>query len=503
VEISWMQILGSLAIAGAAGCSAAHALLHKRDPPAGLGWVAVCLLFPVAGPVLYFFFGINRIQRRARKLQQEARERNGGAVGDGTDRGPSPSPHRLATAALSAEQILDRVPPELHDLARVSSAVSQWQLVGGNSVELLHNGEQVYPRMLEAIANARRNVYLTTYIFETDATGLEIIDALEEAHRRGVDVRVIVDAIGEIYSLPWASRVLRQRGIPVHRFIQPRWFPPTVHLNLRNHRKILVVDGTVGFTGGMNLGGRHLVDKPSGRRVVDLHCRLTGPIVGQLQEVFLDDWFFVGGGSQRAASGLEEEPAAGRSPAGQSGVDGCLCRVITDGPDEDLDKLLAVILGAISGARRRVWIMTPYFLPPRALTGMLQSVALRGVDVRILLPSKSDVPIVDWATRNHLWELLERGVRCFLRAPPFAHSKLLVVDDAYVQIGSSNLDPRSLRLNFELAVEIFSREFARRAVAHCEEVAGSCEELTRDDLDDRPLWVRLRDAVAWLFSPYL
>lgn len=495
-----MQIVGSLAVATAAGLSAAHALLHKRDPPAGLGWVAVCLLFPVAGPVLYFFFGINRIQRRARKLQEEARARDGG--GERNPAREAASSQRLDEAALSVEEILDRVPKELHDLARVSSAVSQWQLVEGNSVELLHNGEQVYPSMLEAIAEARRSVYLATYIFETNAAGLEIIDALEAAHRRGVDVRVIVDAIGEIYSLPWASRVLRKRGVPVHRFIQPRWFPPTVHLNLRNHRKILVVDGTVGFTGGMNLGGRHLVDKPSGRRVVDLHCRLTGPIVGQLQEAFLDDWFFVGGGSQRAAAVLESSLAEG-APASPGAVEGCLCRVITDGPDEDLDKLLAVILGAVSGARRRVWIMTPYFLPPRALTGVLQSVALRGVDVRILLPTKSDVPMVDWATRNHLWELLARGVRCYLRPPPFAHSKLLVVDDAYVQIGSSNLDPRSLRLNFELAVEVFSRDFARRAVAHCEDVAATCQELFREDLDARPLWVRLRDAAAWLFSPYL
>lgn len=498
-----MQILGSVALAAAAGGSAVHALLNKRDPPAGLGWVAVCLLFPLAGPALYFFFGINRIQRRARKLQQEARQRDeNGAGARSPERSAVTSPHRLSEAGLSLEQIRDRVPQDLHDLARVSSAVSQWQLVGGNSVELLHNGEQVYPRMLEAIAEARRSVYLATYIFETNPAGLEIIDALEAAHRRGVDVRVIVDAIGEIYSLPWASRVLRKRGVPVHRFIQPRWFPPTVHLNLRNHRKILVVDGTVGFTGGMNLGGRHLVDKPSGRRVVDLHCRLTGPIVGQLQQVFLDDWFFVGGGAQRAASVLGES-AAGADPASPGAVGDCLCRVITDGPDEDLDKLLAVILGAVSGARQRVWIMTPYFLPPRALIGVLQSVALRGVDVRIFLPEKSDVPLVDWATRNQLWELLERGVRCFLRPPPFAHSKLLVVDDAYVQIGSSNLDPRSLRLNFELAVEIFSRDFARRAVAHCEDVETTCEELTQEDLDARPLWVRLRDAAAWLFSPYL
>src|SRR5690606_19755538 len=180
--------------------------------------------------------------------------------------------------------------------------------------------------------------------------------------------------------------------------------------------------------------------------VADMHFRLEGPVAGQIEAVFLDDWAFVTGEQLE----VSPAPAVARGPA--------LCRVIADGPDGDLGKLRALIVGAIGFAERRVTIMTPYFLPPRELTGILQAAALRGLDVTIILPARNNLPYIHRATRHMLWELLERGVRVYYQPPPFVHTKLLIIDDGYAMIGSANLDPRSLRLNFELNVEIYDQD---------------------------------------------
>ena len=244
----------------------------------------------------------------------------------------------------------------------------------------------------------------------------------------------------------------------------------------------------------MNIGDRHLAQNPDNpSRVVDLHFRLEGPVVEQLEGAFLEDWLF--------ASGEEVIPPGEINCAARE--DGLCCRTITDGPNEDLDKLAMILLGAVSSARSRVLIMTPYFLPSREMIGALQVAALRGVEVVVILPERSNLPFVHWATQNMLWELLQWGVRVYHRPAPFAHSKLFVVDDHYGLIGSANMDPRSLRLNFELAVEIHGKSFAEAMGAHIEAVRQVSQEVTVDALERRPLSIRVRDALAWLFSPYL
>ncbi len=466
------------AVTFVAALTAFHALLYKRDPRASLGWIAICVIFPVAGPLLYFLFGINRIHTRARRLH----DRNGSATTEGG----------AGKARASVDHL--RLPPEFAELARTANAVSRHRLVGGNTVELLHNGEQVYPAMLDAINGARHTLFLATYILETNRTGRRFIEALAAATRRGVDVRVLVDGVGELYSFPRAGRLLRKRGVAVHRYLPPRLIPPSFAINLRNHRKILVADGGLGFTGGINIGDRHLAESPKKSRVTDFHFRLTGPIVEQIERVFLEDWGFASGDRElrpREESGPEPE------------AEGAICRTIVDGPNEDLDKLEPLLVGAVASAATKVSIMTPYFLPPRALIAALQSAALRGVDVAVILPSRNNLPFVHWATQNMLWELLQRGVQVYYQPPPFAHSKLFVVDRHYAQIGSANLDPRSLRLNFELAVEVYDRDVAWGLDRHFEDVRVRSHRTTLAALDGRSLPVRVRDALAWLFSPYL
>ncbi len=452
--------------------TAGHALFYKRDPRAAWGWIAVTLIFPLAGPGLYVLFGVNRVRTKGSQLSKRAPFTLG--------REPSP------------DALLADAPEPYRLLARTSFAITGRPLLGGNDLAPLFNGEQAYPAMLQAIENARERVWLATYIFENNVTGKRFVDALERAMNRGVDVRVLVDGVGELTGLPTIGSLLKRRKIPFARFLPPGIIPPSLSVNLRCHHKILVVDGLLGFTGGMNIGDRYLAevtDNP--KRVLDLHFSVRGPIVAQMEEVFLWSWGF--------AMGREITPPLSHpEPAGRM-----ICRTVADGPNEELDKLPAILLAACASAQECLRIMTPYFLPPRDLIGALQNAALRGVRVEVMLPEHSDLGFMDRATRNMLWEMLQYGVRVYYQPSPFAHSKLFMVDDHYALVGSTNMDPRSLRLNFEFAMEVYDQEFVQRLQEHFNAVRARSRETSLEEVDGRPFGMRLLDSLCWLFSPYL
>jgi cardiolipin synthase len=479
---TWLSYaLAAVAAAGmAVGVSAAflHAVLTKREVRAALGWGGLILVFPVAGAVLYLLFGINRIQRRATALR--------GAPTAGEGAVPSPP---------------DDAP--LAGLAHLVQRLVARPLLGGNRVRCLVDGEQAYPAMLEAIAGARRTVSLSTYIFDNDRVGRRFRDALAAAVERGVEVRVILDAVGARYSFPPISAALTHRGVPTAVFLRTLipWRMP--YMNLRTHRKILVVDGRAAFVGGMNLRRLHEVTEAGDAAVQDLHFRLDGPVVEQIQEVFAADWHFCRG-EELTGDGwfpeLEPLPPAAES-CGANGI--AEARVIPDGPNGDLDKLRWTLLGAVASARRSLRIVTPYFLPDTDLQTALQVAALRGVEVEILLPQRNNLALVAWAATAQLPWLLRHGCRVCLTPPPFDHSKLMLVDGAWALIGSANWDPRSLRLNFEINVELYGET----TVARLEEIfaakKATARELTLDDLRARPWWMKLRDGLARLAQPYL
>lgn len=457
--------------------AAFHALLHKRDPRGALGWISVAIVFPMVGPLLYYVFGINRVRIRAKKLDRGA-QHGLSARQRGVDSG-----HACHS---------DTVPSNFAGLVAAADRLTGAPLVAGNHVRVLRNGEQAYPAMLAAIEGATRFVYLTTYIFETNKVGKRFIKALGAAAERGVDVRVLLDGFGEYYAWPRRrpGRRLRRRGVRVGRFLAPRLLPPSLRLNLRNHRKILVVDGEQAFTGGMNIGDRHFVS--SGRhRVEDMHFALLGPVVRQIEEVFLGDWAFVTGQETELSNNFDANAGS------------ALCRAVEDGPTEDADRLATLMVAAVASARHRVLIMTPYFLPSRELIGALQAAALRGRDVSIVLPGRNNLPYVHWASQHGLAELLVRGVKIYYRPPPFAHTKLFVIDDLYSIVGSANIDPRSLRLNFELAVEIFDKPVVTQLAEHVTDVIGRSRRYTEKDFQQRGFLRNVRDSLAWLLSPYL
>ena len=470
VELT-LQIVATVLAHGLSWLAVCHALLSKRDPRSALGWTVTALFLPLLGPLLYLLFGISRAESRAEKIMHEiaSHEANYPQI-------PPPVP-------------LASIPENTLRMARMGQQLTGSPLCGGNRLRILHNGDEAYPAMLEAIANAHRHVWLLTYIFNAGQVASEFCAALRAAHERGVDVRVLVDGVGALYSWrkPW--RELASEGISVGVFREPRLFPPNWGINLRNHRKLLVCDG-LAFTGGMNIADDN-VQSGASHCVQDVHFACSGPIVGQLRRAFLINWGF-------ATGTYPPLPAADDRPAGNS-----YCRIVMDGPGTDADVLHDLYCGAINSALHHVRIMTPYFLPTHDLTAALRSAAQRGVDVRIVLPGKNNLAPVHWASLRLLPALLQAGVRVWLQPPPFAHTKLLAVDGYYCQFGSANLDARSLRLNFELNTEVFDTALHDALAAHMDDAATRGEEITLSRLAAQSLPARLRNAACWLFSPYL
>jgi cardiolipin synthase A/B len=457
-----------------------YVILYKRDSRSAILWVAFIWLVPLVGSLAYLAFGVNRIRLRARALR-------------GKSAWYQPVPPTIECAPENSGATLPAELARLRTLADLIGKVVEKPLVPGNSLGILVNGDEAYPEMLDAIRQARQSVTLCTYIFDNDTWGRRFADALGRAVARGVEVRVLIDDAGARYSWVPIVNHLRELDVPTVRFL-PTFAPwRLMTMNLRNHRKILVVDGRLGFTGGMNIRDGHVLAENPRRPVQDLQFRVEGPIVAQLQEAFADDWFFC---TRKRLEGELWFPKL--SPAGS-----VTARALVAGPDKHFEKLRWAIQGALACAEQEVRIVTPYFIPDQSIISAINVTAMRGVKVDIIMPSRNNLPYVDWASRAMWWQVLERGCRIWLTPPPFDHSKLLLVDHAWAMIGSANWDTRSLRLNFELNLECYGKEFAGEVASVIAQKMARARPVTLEEMDKRPLPVRLRDGVARLLSPYL
>jgi cardiolipin synthase len=467
LERVWFELLTILPVLAALTVTI-HALLRKREVTTAAGWIALAWLSPLVGSVLYVLFGINRVRRLALRLR----------------RAP---PHGSSTAAELDHAPLD---PALRRLHRASFRITNRNAEAAEVVAIPLGGDAAYPRMLAAIGRAERSIALASYIFRADAVGEEFIAALAAAKARGVEVRVLIDGIGGGYFIAPAYGHLRRAGIGSARFLHSPlpWRMP--FLNLRNHKKLLIIDGTECFTGGLNIGAENLASAPPRRGVRDTHFHVIGPVVAQITENFREDWWFTTGERLEGPAWFPEIAAA----------PGMLARAISSGPDQDIGKLELVMLSALAVARRSIRIATPYFLPDEQLVNALALASLRGVAVDIVVPERSDHVIMDWAMREHVRPLIQAGCAIWAGAEPFDHSKLMTVDESWSLIGSANWDVRSLRLNFELDIEIYDAGFA-------EEMARLIDKGKRHRFADttlaRRLPERLRDAAARLLLPYL
>ncbi len=473
----WNIAAGVLAVTLAIIASG-HVVLHKRDSRAAVGWVGLIWLAPVVGSVIYVLLGINRIRRRATEQR---------ALQPTIQSGEFERPPRL-----SGEVTLPHAIEHLGSLARLVDRVAGRPLTPANTLVPLVNGDEAYPAMLDAIDRAQRTIALSTYIFDNDSAGADFVAALGKAVKRGVQVRVLIDAAGARYSRPPIIGELRRQGVSTARFgvaLIP-WRMP--YMNLRNHRKILVIDGRTGFTGGMNIRAGSVLGAHPKRPIKDVHFRVEGPVVAHLAHTFAEDWGFT----TREVLGDDWFPPL-------SGAGTTVARGITDGPDADFEKARLVYLGALACAQKSVRILTPYFLPDSGLITALTVTALRGVKVDIVLPDKSNLALVQWASTHQLWQVLQRGCRVFATPPPFDHSKIMTVDEGWALIGSSNWDPRSLRLNWEFVVECYDADLTRQLNGIIDHKLQGARQITKKQVDSRSLPVKLRDGVARLAAPYL
>ncbi|HUP47517.1 MAG TPA: phospholipase D-like domain-containing protein [Thermoanaerobaculia bacterium] len=468
-------ITGVLAAAALAAALAAslHAILYKRDVRAAIGWAGFIWVAPYIGPLIYLLFGVNRIRRRATLLRppgQRAERRAG----------------ETDPAAI--------LPPDQRHLANLvllGDRVCHNRAIRGNGVQVLEGGPSAFAAILPAIESAHRSIILSTYIFADDSTGRRFVEALSAAAGRGVDVRVLLDPVGSRLATITLRRELTRRGVRVAGFLSRRFPLSLLSVNLRSHRKLIIVDGAVAFTGGMNISDDYANAPGAEFPTLDMQFEIRGPVIAELYRVFAADWYFTTGES------LPDPLTVGPLD------DGVAARAVSDGPDEEFERTRWLMLGAIAAARESIRIVTPYFLPDLSIITALNVAALRGARVEIYIPEVLDHRPVKWASNALLWQVLEKGCRVWFTPPPFDHSKLFTIDGAWTLFGSSNWDARSLRLNFELNVEVFGPSLAAQVNELIDQRRRRGREITLEMIDARPLPIRIRDGLARLLTPYL
>ncbi|MDZ4404899.1 cardiolipin synthase [Prosthecobacter sp.] len=473
----WTATLAVVSIIGAV-LALVHLLLQHRDYRSAAFWTALIVLSPLIGPLLYLFLGINSLRRRGRHYRRSTHE---------PWRDPVPE-HPLPFVADSS-----CAAQEHQQLARTLDRISRFCFTKGNRVVPLCNGDEAMRRMLAAIRGAQHSISLASYIFEAIGIGAEFVTELSDAVKRGVQVRVMVDDAGTRYSWPPVIEALKKAGVNARRFMPNRMILRLITMNLRNHRKIMVVDGRTAFTGGMNIREGNMISRKPAHPVHDLHFEVTGPCVAQIQRVFAEDWTFCTG---EALEGPLWFPDL--TGTGQTSVIG-----IVDGPDEDMEVMPAAFFAALNAAREEVKIITPYFLPTAVLAASLRLCAIRGVKVTILTPAQNNIPFVAWAAQTLYPDLLAVGCRIFESPPPFDHSKFFLIDGVWSFLGSTNWDPRSLRLNFEFNIGCHDAELGHRLAAVMDAKLASSREITCELLEAAPVRQRLRNGFARLFIPAL
>lgn len=469
----WPHFLSILTLIGMLLASY-HVLRYKRDTHSASGWLALILASPLVGVILYFIFGINRIQRKAKRKKRYHLELE-------------------ANAHFNSQFRIENLSKNMTRLANMVKTLTGRDLCPGNQITPLTAEDIAFEDMLLAINQAKKSVSLCTYIFDYDEVGQRFLEALVNAQKRGVAIRILIDAIGAKYSVPPMTPFLETNGLKTALFMPSKYPWRFRFFNLRNHRKIMVIDGELGFTGGMNIHSGPTKANPYTPIVKDLHFKIIGPLVRDLQETFATDWYFS---TDEQLKGELWFPYL--SPKGT-----VIARAIADGPDEDFEHIKKTIMGAIVSAEESIVVVTPYFLPDSNLVSLLSIASLRGVKVSIVVPENNNIKLIAWASKPNMRTLLENGIHIFSSFPHFDHSKLMIVDKRWVLLGSANWDPRSLRLNFEFNVESYDEDLGEKLSQLVDKKINNADEITLKILAKQPLWMQIRNRFFNLFSPYL
>lgn len=451
-------------------------LMENRQPTKALVWLLVLVFIPIVGIVLYFFFGQNTRKERIisrQSLDELSRRSLGGYV----------------------EQKNLMVPEEHKPLVRML-AREGWALpFKNNEVEFFTDGYQFFSALLKEIAQAKDHIHIDTYIFNDDALGRLVADALIDKANEGVEVRVIYDSVGSWSVKSAFFERMRDAGVDVHAFMPVKFPAFTSKVNYRNHRKLCVVDGKVGFIGGMNIAERYVKGR-NGRKWRDTHLRIVGGAVYGIQSAFLVDWFFV---DRTLISDRKYYPEIEVKDHND-----CLAQVVTSNPTSEWPEIMNAYVRILLQAKKYVYMETPYFLPTETFTSALRICALSGVDVKLMIPSKADAKVVEWASRSYVMQALEDGVDVRLYQDGFNHSKLLIADDTLCSCGSTNIDFRSFDNNFESNIFFYDPEVTKRMkqvfledMEHCVAVKDL------KDMENRSFFSRLWESIVRLFSPLL
>ena len=459
--------------------TAIHAAMTKEDVRAAIGWVAVVIFSPLLGATFYLFAGINRVRRQRVTQQRMLAEQD-----------------RVEFQRMVVTKLDDSFDDHIQPLHRLGDQVNRNALLRGNRIGLLAGGDETYPAMIRAIEQAQTSIALQSYIFDHDGIGERIAQALIDAQARGVKVRVLIDAVGAKYSRPPITRLLEKAGVPVGRFLPTAIGLRLVYANMRSHRKLLVVDGYKALTGGMNIRAGFTREFAGDSVAVDTHFSVQGPVARHLMESFAHDWEFTTGERLEGDAWYGDVEPTAIEP-------GVPLRVVLSGPDRAIGRNQSMLLGALSVARERVRIQSPYFLPEPTLIGALVTAARRGVQVDVVIPASNNLKLVSAAMEAQLDVLLQGGVNVWRATGSFDHSKLMTLDGQWSYVGSSNVDPRSQRLNFELDLEVFDRDLTRQIDQCIEAKLAHAQRATLAELANRPFWRRLRNRFIWLASPLL
>ena len=450
-------------------------LSENRNPVKSMAWVLVLVLLPVLGLVIYLIFGrsLKGMSLISRSHLRELRRLNDF---------PNDNDHE--------KDLSD----DTHQIISLVNKLAGPHLFVGNDIEVFTTGQDKFDALKRDILAAQDYIHVQYFILENDKTGSELIQLLIDKAREGVQVRVLYDYVGSFYMHSNVLKRMRAAGIEVHPFLELTFMQFAFRINWRNHRKIVVIDGKVGYVGGMNIADRYVVGDKKWIPWRDTHLRITGESVAALQYSFAIDWDFT-------TRNLLTSPTMHYTERPET--PDYMVQMMSSGPTNRWNNISFVFFKAITLAKRCVYIQTPYFLPSDSLLKALQSVALAGVDVRLMIPRQSDSAMLRLATGSYIKECLLSGIKIYLYEPTIIHAKVLIVDDEFVTTGSTNFDFRSFEHNFEFNVLVYSKEFNSKMKATFEDDMNQCTRLTLSKWKQRPMLQKALESIVRLISPIL
>lgn len=460
-----------------------YIIYQKRDPVKSLAWITVIALLPIAGLVLYVMFGRNHRKEKIFNLKEIE------------DLEEFEKLSREQLEAIQNPDIMMRQSiADNRDIITLLLNNNKSLLTMKNRITVLNNGKETFSSIIRALREARTSIHLEYYIFENDRIGKKIADILMDKAREGVEVRLIYDDVGSWGLSRGFIRRLKKAGIEVGCFM-PVVFPwLTSKVNYRNHRKIIVIDGQVAFTGGINIAERYL---RRGRKGLwrDTHLKLEGESAAMLQAIFATDWYFVSG--RKKLDDLNKY-----FPKTQI-TEEVPVQIASSGPDSDWASIMQAFFAAITRAQKHIYISSPYFLPNQAILTALKVAALSGIDVRVMIPSRSDSKIVYWATRSYISELIEAGIKVYLYCKGFNHSKVITIDSTFSSVGTANMDIRSFEDNFEVSAIMYDKKIAQELESYFLKDIDDCIQVTLEKWEHRPALHSIYESLARLLSPLL